>query len=161
MKIEGLKSVILVAAMGLMAKGAMAQESNHEVPQAVNSSFMAKYPGATEKGWSMKHDTCMVKFSLNNQKYMACYSPDGNWISTERTINHKSNLPPAVRSFLKNGKYASWHVDKLERVETPSRNLYKLQIDNHDGNQQQYENAGSAVDKTFYLTENGRLVDYH
>ena len=67
---------------------------------------------------------------------------DGSWISTKRDIKHVTSLPVKTQSFLKTSKYASWHIDRLQKVQTPMQTMYVVQIDNHSGSQSEYEGGG-------------------
>ena len=146
---------IAALAVGLISYSAMAQTDN--IPQPVTSAFNAKYPMAKAEHWKMKNDTCMAMFKMNSREYKACYLPDGTWISSERNIKHMATLPMRAQTFMKTSKYASWHVDDLEKMQTPMQTLYVVQIDNHSGNPTNYED-GSDASKMLYFNANGRLV---
>jgi hypothetical protein len=59
--------------------------------------------------------------------------------------------------YLKNSKYASWHIDNLAKVQTPMHNVYMVQLDNHSGNTS-YENIGSDETENLYFNSKGDLV---
>jgi hypothetical protein len=59
--------------------------------------------------------------------------------------------------YLKNSKYASWHIDNLAKVQTPMSSMYMVQLDNHSGNTS-YENIGSDVTENLYFNSKGNLV---
>lgn len=158
MKSLKIKTLILIAAMGIITIPAMAQNANNIVPQNVQTAFSSKYPQAQLKAWKVKHDTCMAMFTLNTKKYVAKYAKDGDWYSTERIIRHESSLPPEVQAYLKTSKYASWYIDDMRKVNTPMQSMYVVYLDNDNGNQMVYENVGSVVDRALCFNDNGKLV---
>jgi len=156
---KNLKIVVaLLGAITLFSYNAKAQKANDEIPPVVTTAFSAKYSQAHLKKWESKNDTCIALFNSNKKTYKAYYTKDGNWVSTERTLKHTTSLPLAARDYLKEGKYASWHIDRLRKVETPAQTMYIAHIDNHSGSQSEYENAGSSVDRWLYFANNGKLI---
>ncbi len=152
------KTIVLIAAIGLISYGTMAQQSGKNVPLAVVKEFSAKYPGVQLNSWKAKDNAYIASFIMNNKSYKASYSADGTWVNTERTIRHISSLPAGAKSYLKNGYFASWHIDNMERVLTPVQNMYEVEVDNNNGNQIAYENAGSVEDKMLCFNDDGKLI---
>jgi hypothetical protein len=157
MKTSKLKSLVLVAAMGMVSYGAMAQKTV-SVPSNVSTAFSTQYPQANLKNWTMDHDQYVASFKYNKRDWRAYYSADANWLSSERDIKHMKTLPYDVRHSLRTGKFAAYHVDQIARVQTPARNMYKIRVDNNNGQQTAYENAGSIDNETLYYSERGRLI---
>jgi hypothetical protein len=156
---KNLKALIgLIAALGLISYHAMAQKVNDQIPQAVQSAFSTKYPQANLKNWKIKKDSCIASFIMDKRRYEASYSKNGNWLRVERNMRRTSSLPAEALLYLKKAIYASWHVDELEKVQTPSESLYLVQVDNNSGNQTAYENAGSVENKMLYFDESGKLI---
>lgn len=158
MKSLKIKACILIAAIGMITYSAMAQNTYNKVPQAVLAAFSAKYPGVQLKKWKTNHNTSTAVFVMNNKKYQASYSNDGGWLNTVRNIKHTSGLPVEAMLYLKKGNYASWHIDNMERLRTPSQNIYQVEIDNASGNKMLYEDAGSFEDKLLSFNDNGKLI---
>jgi hypothetical protein len=158
MKTLKVKTIVLIAAIGLISYGAMAQQTGKDVPPAVVKEFSTKYPAAQLKSWKAKDNAYIASFVMDNKVYEATYSGDGAWINTERTIRHISSLPEGAKLYLKNGYFASWHIDNMERVRTPMQNMYEVEVDNNSGNQMVYENAGSVEDKMLCFNDEGRLI---
>ncbi|HZY39433.1 MAG TPA: PepSY-like domain-containing protein [Mucilaginibacter sp.] len=152
-----LKSTFLAAAAGMIAFSAIAQKKN-DVPQAVLTAFSTKYPQAQVKKWKPSGDTYLARFTNDNKKYQASYSKTGEWISTEREIDRPSGLPTELQSFLKTSTYASWHIDDMKRVRTPMQNMYVIKLDNHSGSPFDYEDMGSAENKSLSFNDNGKLI---
>jgi len=156
---KNLKALIgLIAALGLISYSSMAQKANNQIPQAVQTAFSNKYPHANLKTWKIKGDACVASFIMDKRKYEASYAKDGSWLNAERNMKHTSNLPAEALLYLKNGKYASWHIDDLKKMQTQAESLYMVQVDNNGGNLNAYENAGSVENKTLYFNDRGKLV---
>jgi hypothetical protein len=158
MKSLKIKAIILVATIGMITYSAMAQNPNNNVPQAVLTAFSAKYPDVQLKKWKTNHSTSIALFVMNNKKYQASYSNNGEWLNTVRNIKHTSSLPVQAMLYLKKGNYASWHIDNMERLRTPSQNIYQVEVDNASGNKMLYEDAGSFEDKLLSFNDNGQLI---
>ena len=158
MKNLKVKTIALIAAIGLISYSSMAQQIGKDVPPAIVKEFSTKYPGVQLNSWKAKDNAYIASFIMNSKAYKASYSADGTWLNTERTIRHISSLPEGVKSYLKNGYFASWHIDNMERVRTPMQNMYEVEVDNNSGNQMVYENAGSVEDKMLCFNDNGKLI---
>ena len=158
MKCSKIKVIILVVAMGMSTYSTMAQNLNNNIPQAVLTAFSAKYPQVQLKKWKTKHNTSTALFIMNNKKYRALYSNEGIWLNTIRNIKHTSSLPAQAMLYLKKGNYASWHIDNMELLSTPSQNIYQVEVDNASGNKMLYENGGSFVDKLLCFNNEGELI---
>ncbi len=154
MKNRIVKTIVLVSVMGFMSYSSMAQSKES---MTVANAFSAKYPSAKLKDWKMKNDTCIAMFNMDKRHYQAYYTTGGTWIKTERNVKHLSTLPMPAQQYLKNSKYASWHVDNLAKVQTPMHNIYMVQLDNHSGNTS-YENIGSDETENLYFNSKGDLV---
>ena len=94
---------------------------------------------------------------MDKRHYKAYYMTDGTWVKTERNVKHLSTLPWQARVYLKNSKYASWHVDNLAKVQTPYHNMYMVELDNHSGTTS-YEGNGDNVTQDLFFNDNGHLV---
>jgi hypothetical protein len=154
---NNIKSITLIAAIGLISFTVKAQQMNGATPQAVQSAFTAKYPTAQVKKWKTKKDTSVAVFTMSGKKYEAQYAGNGNWLSTARFLHHKSSLPMETREYLKTSKFASWHIDDMKKVHMPGSDMYEVFIDNNSGNKEAYENAGSVSSRELCFDLNGKL----
>jgi hypothetical protein len=150
--------ISLIAAIGLISFSAQAQNRTHNVPQAVVTAFSATYPKAKLRHWRINKDTCIASFKWADRKYEAYYSKNGDWIRSEREIRHKTSLPEGAQLFLKSGRYASWHIDDLQNVSTPSHSLFLVSVDNNSGNPVSYSDNGSVENKMLYFDDRGKLI---
>jgi hypothetical protein len=148
------KTIVLCSAIGLITCSAMAQSTQ---PMPVTNAFASRFPSAQVKEWKMRGDTSIAMFNMNNRHYKAYYTSDGTWLRTERNVKHLTTFPMMAQSYLKNSKFASWHIDNLAMVTTPRRSLYMVSLDNHSGNTS-YESNGNDITQDIYFTSSGRLV---
>jgi len=158
MKNLKVKTIIIIAAMGMISYNTMAQKSNNDVPQAVLAAFSAKYPQVQLKGWKTKDKMYIASFVMDSKKYKASYSDNGDWLNTVRNIRHTSSLPDQARIYLKKSSYASWHIDNMQKLATPLQNMYQVEVDNASGNKILYEDAVSFEDKMLCFNDNGELI---
>lgn len=150
--------IIFIAAIGLVSCSVQAQKRADNVPQPVVTAFSATYPGAKLKNWKINKDTFIASFKLADKKYQAYYSKNGDWIQSEQKIRNKTSLPQGAQLFLKTGKYASWHIDNLQNVSSPSNSLFLVSIDNNSGNPVSYSDNGSVENKILYFDDSGKLI---
>ena len=152
-----IKIIVLVAAMGIISYPAIAQKTN-DVPQAVPTSFTAKYPQASVKKWEMNNGQYLAVFTTDKQHSSASFSKDGNWLSTQTDVRI-SKLPADIRYSLRNSRYASYTIDDVKDVQMPTKNLYLLEVDNDSGNKMVYNNVGLVDDELLYFSQHGRLLE--
>ncbi len=154
-----LKSVILIAVIGISSYSAMAQKKIANVPAVVSSAFTSQYPQAGLKGWSMDRGQYIATFKYNNRDWTAHYSADGNWLRSERNIKHMANLPAEVRMAVRSSKYASYHIDEMARLQMPDHSYqYRLSVDNNNGNPTAYQGVGGLDNENLFYSEHGRLI---
>ena len=152
-----LKSIILVAAVGMIPYSAMAQ-TNTTVPSSVTSDFARKYPGDEVKTWKIVDNQYVANFKMNERECEAYYSQDGSWLSTSVVMKHIKNLSPDVKAALSHSQYSSYHIDGAMRLHTPNQEMFIIEVDNNSGNKTVYDNVGSFDDRLLYYTSNGKLV---
>lgn len=152
-----LKIAILAAAMGMISYPAMAQKAS-AVPQSVTTDFSSKYPGVHVKNWKTQDNQYVAYFKMNGRQCEAFYTMNGDWLNTEIAMRHLKNLSPDIRSALRHSRYASYHIDGVERLRTPHEEMYIVEVDNNSGNKMLYDNIGSFDDQLLYFTHSGRLV---
>ncbi len=152
------KSIILIVVLGLLSYHVMAQRKSIQVPTVVQNAFSSKYPQALLKSWKTEKDQYVASFTMGNKECQASYSSDGAWISTVTDLG-LSKLPPEVLASLRKGNYASYHVDDVEYLQTPTSELYLLKVDNNSGNKPVFENVGSVNNEVLYFSQDGNLVN--
>jgi hypothetical protein len=150
-----LKAVVLIALFGLFSLDSLAQFIT--VPPAVKANFASKYPQAHVKNWGKDHNEFVAAYKLNNKRCHAFFAQNGVWLSTETDIRIK-DLDPAIKTYLKDSKYASYHIDRVEDVDSPGSPLYLVEVDNNSGNKVMYDNLGSFDDELLYFDHTGQFV---
>jgi len=93
------------------------------VPDAVKSTFQAKYPGENDPDWHTdRNGNFESHFKKKGVKYRADFSPDGKWIETEQSIS-KKDLPDAIKDKLKKD-YDDYKIVELEKVDSASKGAF-------------------------------------
>lgn len=152
-----IKTIVLIAAMGIISYPVIAQKMT-SVPQSAIDDFSSKYNQAQLKNWKTENNEYIASFVMNNRKWQAYYDNNGHWVETERTIRHIKNLASDIRKSLRNSQFASYHIDEVRLIQTPSKTIYSLEVDNNSGNKMLYDNIGSFDDELLYFSPKGELI---
>lgn len=109
-----------------------------QVPEAVKTGFEEKYPGEKHSKWKIdRNGNFETHFKKEGKEYRADFTPEGNWIETERSIK-KKELPELVRQKLKSD-YDDFKIVELEETRHHSKGLfYDVEI-KKDGKKQDVE----------------------
>lgn len=85
----------------LISTFAMAQDlTQKEVPGIVKSTFLIKFPDATNVKWEKEKDNYEVSFTYDKQPQYALLDNSGNLIQTEIKIT-KDQLPNSILPYVK------------------------------------------------------------
>ena len=104
----------------LFASCSLAQR---DVPDAVRTTFQAKYPGEDDPDWHRDdHGNFEAHFKTDGRHLRADFNPDGSWIETEESID-KDDLPKAVRDWIE-AEHENDDITEIERVEHHSKGLF-------------------------------------
>ena len=137
---------------------AKAAKGSVNVPDQVTAAFTAKYPQAELKDWKIAKAGYRVEFKLNHRKYTAVYASDGTLLKSEVKLGRTKDMPLAVKTALKKGKYTAYHVDEIREVNTMGDTQYVLTIDNHGGSTMATEGYGAWEDYQIVFENNGALT---
>ena len=109
--------------------GCTAAAAQDGVPEAVEQTFAAKYPGAEEVRWGRdRNDSHEAHFRLDGRKLRADFREDGTWIETEESISWKE-LPRAVRKAVED-EYDEDDVVELEFTDNAEKGeFYDVELD--------------------------------
>lgn len=88
------------------------------VPDIVKQSFDKQYPEAKDLKWSGGLDNHTVRFTLDERRLKASYTPKGLWVSTEEQVKLET-LPEVVQQGFKDSKYKEWTVKEVLTVTKP------------------------------------------
>jgi hypothetical protein len=118
-----------------------------QAPDAVKSTFQKMYPGENDPDWHKDdHGNYESNFKVDGVKYRADFSPNGNWIETETSIDVK-DLPKAIRDIIK-ADYGSEDITEVEKVEHHSKGVF------YDV---EFKKKGKNMDVEF--KENGDIIN--
>ena len=131
----------------ITAEGNVVSDTN--APEAVFTkavlAFAERYPEATVNNWEREGTFLKAEFNNNGSAAEAYFNADGEWVRTE-TDFHEA-LPEAVANFLY-ANYATYVVDEVDWVETPTQNYYEIEL----------EKNGSP-DLKLHITPSGTLLN--
>lgn len=98
-------------------------QTTGQVPESVKTNFQSKYPGETDPDWKKdKNGNYESKFKIDGKHYRADFSPNGDWIETERNIDEE-DLPKAVRNAIK-ANYKKNKIVEIEEVDHAHKGLF-------------------------------------
>ncbi|HSU27570.1 MAG TPA: PepSY-like domain-containing protein [Chitinophagaceae bacterium] len=117
-----MRNNFLVLALGLSASISAGCQST-KVPEAVLTSFAARFPTTTNVKWSKEDKTEFeAEFKLSSRAVSANFKANGDWVVTETTIP-VTDLPAAVASAV-DTKYPGSVFSVIEKVEEPGNKVY-------------------------------------
>jgi len=109
-----------------------------QVLDVVKEGFAEKYPGEKHTKWKTdRNGNFETHFKKDGKEYRADFSPQGEWIETERSIK-KKELPELVLQKLK-AEYDDFEIVELEETRHHSKGLfYDVEL-KKDGKKQDVE----------------------
>ena len=109
-----------------------------EVPEAVKVTFKKKYPGENDPDWHKdSNGNYESHFKKKGKHFRADFSPEGNWIETERSID-KDELPKPVKDWVKHNKDLG-KITEIEEVDHHTKGrFYDIEF-KRDGKNKDYE----------------------
>jgi len=157
-----MKNSIIKIAFFLIISGftttAHATKNQVDVPEQVITAFAAKFPNAQLKKWEKTATGYKASFKFKHEQCAAFYAADGTWLKSTTNLHWTWDMPKAVNSALKKGKFASFYEDAIKEVTTNEGTQYVLTVDNHNGNAMATEGYGSWEDYRIVYDSNGNLI---
>mgnify|MGYP003625769534 CR=1 FL=1 len=93
------------------------------VPEAVQLAFEQKYPGENDPDWHIDDNgNYESNFKIDGKKLRADFSPEGNWIETESSLD-KNELPKAIQEKIK-ADFSAYEITELEEVDHHSKGKF-------------------------------------
>lgn len=124
------KLFLLVSAIGLISLGACGQ-ANKDVPAAVKSSFVQKFPDASKVKWDMENENeWEAEFKMDGKEYSANFEVSGVWKETEYEIK-KSEIPVLVKTML-DKEFAGYKIEEAEVSETANGKVFEFKLENDE-----------------------------
>lgn len=115
---------IALCSLSLTACSDDDDDDNVTPSTTVQEAFEALYPDVTVQEWELEGTYYVADFRLDGASSEAWFTADGEWVKTETDVTYAS-LPDAVKATLSE-QYASYTIDDIEYVETPSSGNYYL-----------------------------------
>ncbi len=142
-----MRNPISVFALGLLILS-NACTQNPDVPEAVKSAFVQKFPNVTKVSWEIEDATSWeAEFELKNVAYSAVFSVQGEWVETEREID-MSEIPAPIQVVL-DRDFLEFNVVEAEITEKPEGIFYELEVGKGDETWELiFDVIGQLVDKT-------------
>ncbi len=139
---------LILTSLNLITKDSEGQV--RPTPAEVTNAFTKLFPDAANVMWRDKITNFCVYFNIRTVKCEAKFSPDGKWLSTEKSVQWDS-LPPFVTDSLKSGKYADWKGTSAYILRSASGTTqYHVVVTNTDLGR-----------KILFFNENGQLLSDH
>lgn len=105
------------------ANGQDKKKSDKEVPEAVRTTFQAKYPGEDDPDWHTDdHGYWESRFRIDGIRHRADFLPDGTWVETEVSIE-KKQLPDAVIKII-DDKFNDEEITEIEKVDSAKKGAF-------------------------------------
>jgi len=99
-----------------------------KIPAEVTEGLKEKYPMASNVEWRDKIRGFTVTFDLNDEKYLAHFTNEGIWESTETEISEQ-DIPEEVKASFEKSKYADWETGLIQKIELPESKIqYRVQV---------------------------------
>ncbi len=118
-----------------------------EIPKAVEETFTAQYPGATDVDYKDQLVRVDVSFTMDGDKKLASYTNKGVWKETWTDWTY-DKLPVEVQDGFKKSKYADREVEDVIVVSLPG-----------GGEQYRLKTKKNDVQKTYlFFNPKGRLL---
>ena len=128
------KTLFVLLTFGAFFVANHASAQFRSLPGVVTDSFKIRYPAATSVAWSDKVSAFQATFTLNNEKYTARYSKDGQWQGSTKKIA-KDAIPAPVKDGLSKSKYAGaeWEIREVTVKYLPGNvTQYQIQVAKND-----------------------------
>lgn len=117
------------------------------VSEQAKLALSAKYPNATRVEWGLKNNYRVANFNSDSVGVSAWFDNSGAWYMTETDIRFK-DLPQAVKTSFTTGKYASWAVDDVDKVErNATETVYVIEAENQQTEVDLYYSAEGTLVK--------------
>lgn len=145
-----MKKIVFWAMMtlGVVSLQSCDKDDDNYVRVSANlqEAFDAKYPNVSRVDWEQKGQFYEAEFIDNGYENKAWFTPDGAWVMTEYDLLF-TQLPQAVQDAFKDGSYASWKVDDVDKIEKSDAGvIYVIEV----------ESAGKEYELTYL--EDGSLI---
>ncbi len=121
-----MKSAMMVPAVLLIVglSAATAQDSNR-IDDRILSAFKNEFSFAQNVKWSRENENTRVSFTLNDQRLLAWYNPEGEQLSVARNILYMQLPLAVVKAFEQN--YGDASTAAITEVTRSNETVYYIQ----------------------------------
>ena len=96
--------------------------------KTVREFIAKKYPGATVREFDYDDGLLEVEIVHEGRAKEVYFNGAGSWVKTEWDVR-RNELPAPVASAVAASQYASWKIDDIEYVQTPSAEYYLIELE--------------------------------
>ena len=119
-----------------------------DVPQNVMNAFETKFPNVVGVEWEKKSDYYVADFWKEGMETHVWIDSKAEWKMTELDFGTNLGLlPDAVQNAFRNGQYANWRVDDIDKYERLDRTFYLIEIE-----------TNGQRDRDLFFAEDGSLL---
>lgn len=129
-----LKMYFLLLALGALTLAFQSCDDDDNdgisVPAELQNALAEKHGNAQRIEWETKGTYYVADFYEDNYEKEAWFTKDGVWQMTETDIPGLAALPAVVKSAFESGRYASWHVDDIDKLERKDvETVYVIEVE--------------------------------
>ena len=100
-----------------------------DVPKDVLNTFEAKFPNVSHAEWENKKNYYVADFWQEGMETHVWIDNKAEWKMTELDFGTQLGLlPDAVQNAFREGQYANWRVDDIDKYERLDRTFYLIEI---------------------------------
>lgn len=104
----------------------------HHIPYVVTEKFDETYHNASKEKWTFNADLFAfeVNFKLDNEKKTAYFTPNGDWMWSEK-ITSKNEIPEDVKATIEKSLIDEWKVTNIAELNSSQiAKCYKVKFKN-------------------------------
>ena len=137
--------LLLTSVVGVNANTIISNQ-NINVEKLINDQIEAKYNDAVIVETETENNQIKVDIIHQQKEKDVLFNNQGVWQSTKYDMP-KSELPKKIKEVIENSKYSSYKISDVEVIETPSKNIYEIELDKF-----------FSDEITIYVTFDGKIL---
>ena len=137
--------LLLTSVVGVNANTIISNQ-NINVEKLVKDQIETKYNDAVIVETETVNNQIKVDIIHQQKEKDVLFNNQGVWQSTKYDMP-KSELPKKIKEVIENSKYSSYKISDVEVIETPSKNIYEIELDKF-----------FSDEITIYVTLDGKIL---
>ena len=137
--------LLLTSVVGVNANTIISNQ-NINVEKLIKDQIEAKYNDAVIVETETENNQIKVDIIHQQKEKDVLFNNQGVWQSTKYDMP-KSELPKKIKEVIENSKYSSYKISDVEVIETPSKNIYEIELDKF-----------FSDEITIYVTLDGKIL---